>query len=243
MAYEEYNDLFIKAQENKSKYRLFTFDIIGSKKMNKTDRLIAQYDIRFLIERVFFDISELEKVLNKPILIKEPGFGSVFDVNVINDFAFRYEPFLFGDCIGLTIYNGSIEPQIVYDIFDMNKKELNLKFDFHKSNILYQTNDYSDGNVQYFRGYAINLSQNIHKLENYKLRKYLKDDFIVNNDIISNHMNVVKKHHECAIKNAIKLLSTNTNSFKAGIMYNDGRYIIKDSEVNTDYIKRLKLNN
>ena len=243
MAYEEYNDLLIKAQHENSEYRVFTFDIIGSKNMSKYDRYIAQYDIIFLIERVYADIKELEKTLNIEILIKEPGFGSFFDTNIQNDFSYRYEPFLFGDTIGLTIYNGSVDPLIIYEIFDYNKEEMNLKYDFHKCNLLYQTNDYHEGNTKYFRGYAIHAAEELHKRKNDEIRNSINDRNIVDNEEIKRYMYIVKTNHQKAINNAINLLSTHNENFLAGIMDKRGNYIIKDLYIKEKYKKLLKIDN
>ena len=160
MPYEDYNNLLLMCQ-NYGQYRVFTFDIVNSSKMNTEERTQAQLNIRKLIERTYQDLYILGFELRRQILLD--------DID-----GFRYEQrgrlphdwFEFGDAVGLTIHNKSINPQVVYTIFNMNKDELQIDLDFHYSTLAYETNDYTKGSRRYYRGYAIQSSLSMHKEKN-----------------------------------------------------------------------------
>ena len=75
---QHYLDLFIKNQ-GRGKYQMFTFDIKNSKEMCREERELAQYQIIELIERIYFDLKNLEKKLNKQILIDRDNYGNIFE--------------------------------------------------------------------------------------------------------------------------------------------------------------------
>ena len=154
-----YKKLFIENQ-GKGKYLMFTFDIKDSKLMESKVRLIAQYQIIELVERIYQDLIMLEKELDKEILIHDINYKKIMD-GCDNTFAHRHEPFILGDMVGITILTNSIPPEVVLSIFDLNKKELDITFDFHISYGNYETDDYGLGGVEAFRGYAITILSNV----------------------------------------------------------------------------------
>lgn len=170
-----YLDLFLKCQE-KGKYRIFTFDIKNSKQMK--NRYQAQVQIFNLIDNIYSDLKQLEIKLNKKILLDEEGYTHYTEVNN-GGFAFKYEPFNIGDMVGLTIYNGSIDTDIVYEIFEKNKKQLNIDFDFNINSGVYETDDYGQGNKECFRGYCIQIVSNLHKEEYKNVRKSMEKKYTI----------------------------------------------------------------
>lgn len=169
-----YIDLFFKCQET-GKYRIFTFDIKNSKKMK--NRYQAQLQIFNLIDNIYKDLKQLEIKLDKKILLDEEGYTHYTQKNENSGFAFKYEPFVIGDMVGLTIYNGSIDNDIIYEIFEKNKKQLNIDFDFHINSGVYETDDYGLGNKECFRGYCIQIVSNLHK-EGYKnVREHIEKKY------------------------------------------------------------------
>ena len=168
-----YVDLFLKCQES-GKYRIFTFDIKNSQQMNNEKRYIAQKQIFSLIDNIYNDLKKIEETQDKKILLNEEGYTHFKEQNKNSGFAFKYEPFCIGDMVGLTIYNGSIDNDVVYQIFEKNKKELNIDFDFHINSGVYETDDYGLGVQKGFRGYCIQIVSNLHKKEYDNVRKTIE---------------------------------------------------------------------
>lgn len=163
MSTYEYIDLCKKAQNSNSKYRVFTFDIINSKKMNKEVRNIASYKMELLMLKIYNEILNIEKIKNKEILLKEDVVSYKERFLVDRKFEMLYEPFLFADTFGFTVYNGSIEEEVVLEIFEKYKQELEIDFSFHVNNMCYETNDYGLGGILFFRGYAIDICSALNK--------------------------------------------------------------------------------
>ena len=65
MSTYEYIDLCEKAQNKNSLYRVYTFDIIDSKKMSKEDRNIASYKMDALMFKMYDEILDFEKRKDK----------------------------------------------------------------------------------------------------------------------------------------------------------------------------------
>jgi len=172
MSTHEYNDLFLKCQET-GKYHLFTFDIKGSKKIPKKERLEAQYKLIELSLMMYRMIQEKEKIENKNILVFEKDFVKLGDPK-LNVFGYKQEPFLFGDLIGFTVYRETITNDEVIEIFNRCKKKLEIDFEFHIADGYYETNNWVEGKEKYFRGYCIDLLSNLHKPYNKEVRKKLQ---------------------------------------------------------------------
>ena len=172
MSTHEYNDLFLKCQ-NTGIYHVFTFDIAGSKKMERKTRYDAQYKIMELAMMMYKIIEKKELKENKKILVFEDEFTKLGEYR-LNVFGYKQEPFIFGDLIGLTVYRDSITTQEVIDIFNKCKKKLEIDFEFHIADGYYETNDWVEGKDKYFRGYCIDLLSNLHKPYNKEVRKKLQ---------------------------------------------------------------------
>ena len=172
MSTHEYNDLFLKCQ-NTGIYHVFTFDIAGSKKMERKTRYDAQYKIMELAMMMYKIIEKKELKENKKILVFEDEFTKLGEYR-LNVFGYKQEPFIFGDLIGLTVYRDSITTQEVIDIFNKCKKKLEIDFEFHIADGYYETNDWVEGKNKYFRGYCIDLLSNLHKPYNEEVRKKLQ---------------------------------------------------------------------
>ena len=193
-----YKKLFIENQ-GKGKYLMFTFDIKDSKLMESKVRLIAQYQIIELVERIYQDLIMLEKELDKEILIHDINYKKIMD-GCDNTFAHRHEPFILGDMVGITILTNSIPPEVVLSIFDLNKKELDITFDFHISYGNYETDDYGLGGVEAFRGYAITILSNAHKSSFKDLN--LKYERTISDEELNGYMNLIEINHLEAVKKA-----------------------------------------
>lgn len=177
MATSEYNDLFLLCQET-GKYHMFTFDIVNSKKMDNLTRKIAQEKLIDLMRSIYQVIFEIQEKTGKQILVFEEDFVT-FDSNLpLKGFGMKREPFLIGDTFGFTIYRDSLDKDVVLSIYEYFRVSLNIDFDLHINDGYYETNDYSEGNTKYFRGYCLDALSNFHKDKNVKeinkLRKRLQ---------------------------------------------------------------------
>ena len=112
MSTHEYNDLFLKCQDT-GIYHVFTFDIKNSKKMTKTERIIAQYKLIKLSVLMYQEIENIEKKENSKILVFEKDFTYIGESRK-NVFGYKQEPFIYGDLIGFTVYRDKIEKRIRY---------------------------------------------------------------------------------------------------------------------------------
>lgn len=164
MSTYEYYDLCEKAQNNKkSKYHVFVFDITHSRNMSREERCIAQYNMEKLMLRIYNEIKNMEEIEGKEILLREDVVSYEERSTVSNKFGLLYEPFLFADTFGFTVYSGSISDEEVLEIYNRCKLEMGIDFDFHVNNLYYETNDYGEGCELFFRGYAIDMASTMHK--------------------------------------------------------------------------------
>lgn len=173
MSTEEYNDLFLKCQ-NKGKYHMFVFDMIGSKNMTRQYRYEAQDKMVKLMDRMYKTIEQIQESTNRKILVFDDDFVTFKSGLPYKGFGFKQEPFLFADTFGFTIYKGSLDKEIIYSIYEYFKSLLQIDFDFHITDGYYETNDWVQGHDKYFRGYCIDLLSNLHKDYNKEVRKALQ---------------------------------------------------------------------
>ncbi len=210
MSYIEYNDLLVKCQ-NDGLFRVFTFDIVGSRQMEEQEAIKAHENAIILIERLYQDLNYLQDELCEQILIDDLGFKTPLDgENMPNDWQIPYDWFMIGDTVGLTIYNGTVSPQVVNKLFDLNKKELKIDTEFHKYDVVYETNKYEEGHDKYFRGYAIHMSANMHKKDNELLRwkvNRLKSTMLFNEEAMNRYMELARKKHQSAVEKATSRLN------------------------------------
>ena len=163
MSTYEYIDLCEKAQNLKSKYHVFTFDIVDSKRMSKEDRIEASYKIEKLMLLMYKELELREKIENKKILLKKDIVPYEERLKVDKKFGVLYEPFFFANTFGFTVYTNSISEDDIYELFEKYKNILGITYMFHFNNLYYETNDYGLGGKCFFRGYAIDICSNLHK--------------------------------------------------------------------------------
>lgn len=162
----EYNDLFLKCQET-GMYHVFGFDIKDSKSLE--NRYEVQEKLIQMILNIHKRIQEKEQQENKKILVFENDFVSMGEKT--NGFGLKQEPFIVGDFVGLTTYRDSISKEEVLNIFKEEKEKQNLDVEFHIADGYYETNDYTEANTKYFRGYCIDVLMRLHKKEYKKIRE------------------------------------------------------------------------
>ena len=170
MSSYEYNDLFLKCQ-NTAPYHVFTFDIVGSKKMK--DRNQAQKQLQKLALLTYKCLEQLEKEKGIKILVRPFYQPNASKTGYTQE---NKEPVIIGDLLYFTIYRGTLTREEVLEIFNCCKAELNINFEFHYADGYYETNDWREGQDKYFRGYCIETLSTLHKDYNKTLRKKLENN-------------------------------------------------------------------
>ena len=148
MSWEEYNDMYEKAQIN-GKCHMYVFDMKNSKEILKDEYIYNK--LTDLLNLTYAKIQDLEKKRKIKIL-----HMSEF-LNVDNSRGDTIEPIHFmGDLLVFTTIRDSIYREEVYKLFKESKKELDLKhYQFHFADGYYETDNYIEANKEYFRGYCI----------------------------------------------------------------------------------------
>ncbi|MBE5745937.1 MAG: hypothetical protein E7359_01430 [Clostridiales bacterium] len=157
MSYFEYDDLYLKAQQNKNaKYIAFCFDISNSKLMESRERLTAQIKSFETIDLVIKCLNKLEDKENKKILLDEKPVQKVESIIKTKDKTFSYlnNPcVLFGDSFVFYCYNKSISPEDFLKIFQACCNQARNKTKYHFNLGHFETLNYEDANKQYYIGY------------------------------------------------------------------------------------------
>jgi len=161
VSYDEYNDMYLKCQST-APYKMYTYDVINSKVMN--DKNLCN-NLFKLINLVIYKIMLIEERTNKKILYYNNDL--VFDINKIDKSECfdlnNLEPILLGDAIAFTVYRDTISDELVDNIFEQSKNELNIIYEFHKASGYYETNNWIEGHDKYYRGYCFQYLTNKHK--------------------------------------------------------------------------------
>ena len=162
MSTREYHDLFLKCQGT-GKYQMFCFDRVNSRYEDTKIKQSIQDKMIELMNAIYLSLQEIEKLKNEKILVFEEGFVSFGSEEKAKGFGYKYEPFIFGDAFGFTIYGNSLDKNIVLKLFEYHKKRLKIDFEFHIMDGYYETNDYNQRHTKYFRSYCLDVIMNYHK--------------------------------------------------------------------------------
>ena len=157
MSYDEYSDLFDKAQKNDTKYVAFVFDIKGSKKMSDDDRYIAQIKTFETIDLMTKKLKLLEKAYNRQILVRDDKLLPVLDSIRKNtgETVMTNPAFKMGDCFAFFCYNHSISEDLFKKLFIRCTKEVDNKCPYHFACGKFETLDYAEGGGRYYIGYIM----------------------------------------------------------------------------------------
>lgn len=174
MSTYEYTDMFIERQD-KGEYHMFVFDIVGSKKMSHETRRRAQVQMEELMKKIYNKIKQIENYSKAKILVMNIDGIVPYEERqkVDKKFGMLFEPWLFGDTFGFTIYKNSLPKETILYIYKKYKQELNITFDFHVADAYYETNKWEEGSELFFRGYCMDILSNYHKdyYKHLKIRK------------------------------------------------------------------------
>lgn len=159
MSYFEYDDLYLKAQQNKNaKYIAFCFDIRNSKLMGSNERLTAQIKSFETIDLVIQCLNQLEEKENKKILLDEKPVQKLNNILKTKDKTYSYlnNPcVLFGDSFVFYCYNNSITPDDFLKIFQACCNEARNKTKYHFNLGVFETLNYNEANNEYYIGYLV----------------------------------------------------------------------------------------
>ncbi len=165
MAYEEYFDLYLKAQENPdAPYYMVSFDVIGSQQMTAEENIQMHENHNIIMQFVYNKLLESEKILNKQVVIKDERFFKPWDRSSGLTWNGNYmDPFRLGDCFQFTVYRDTISKEQIIEWVNYCAKKLNMNEEFHIADGYYETNDYGEGGTKFFRGYCIQTLETLHK--------------------------------------------------------------------------------
>ena len=165
MAYNEYLDLYFKAQKNeKAPYYVVSFDTVNSKNISPDDRKSLQNNIFVITKYVYSKLLEKEKETGKKIIIDDESFFRPWDIKEDANGNFM-DPVIYGDSFQFTVLRDTISKEEIISLVNECSKTLDIKEEFHISDGYYETNEYSDGNKKLFRGYLLQILANLHKEE------------------------------------------------------------------------------
>lgn len=164
MSTSEYIDMFTERQD-KGIYHMFVFDIVNSKKMKPETRKNAQIQMKELMNKIYNEIKQIEVLSQEKILVMDIDSIVPYEEQqkVRYKFGMLFEPWIFGDTFGFTIYRNSLPKEVILSIYKKYKQKLNIPFDFHIADGYYETNKYEEGSDLFFRGYCIDILSNYHK--------------------------------------------------------------------------------
>ena len=175
MAYEEYLDLYLLAQDNpNAAYYVVSFDVINSKQLSLEKRTILQENIGIIIKSIYNKLLEKQKELNIQTVITDERFIRPWDSRTYHWNGTYVDPFVFGDCFSFTVLRNTVtKDEIVKWVYDY-KQELNMEEDFHIADGYYETNDFAEGNSLFYRGYCLQTLESLYKPQIQKELKKIK---------------------------------------------------------------------
>ena len=163
MSYDEYLDLYLSTQERPDAlFHVISFDIVNSRLIPANERKLLQEKIYIITEYVYNKLLEKEKETCKQIVIKDERFYRPWDNNKNNNGNFS-DPVIFGDSFQFTILKDTVSKDYIVELVNIIKNELNIQEEFHITDGYYETNEYEEGLNKLYRGYCLQILQNLHK--------------------------------------------------------------------------------
>lgn len=177
MAFQEYYDLYLLAQENpNAPYYVVSFDTIDSKKLPPDKRTKLTDNMLIIMSYVYDKLLMKEKEINKQVVIKDERFYTPWAPKKSYMRNGNYmDPSLLGDNFAFTVLRDTITKVEIIEWVNECKTRLNMEEQFHISDGYYETNEYGEGNIKLYRGYCLQILERLHKSEVQKeLRKIKK---------------------------------------------------------------------
>ena len=158
MSYEEYNDLYLKAQRSDAKFIAFVLDIKESREMDNKTRYNAQIKTFETLNLLIESINLLEQKNNVKILVNDLPVKRVKKITEVNSSGFAYlnNPcVVFGDSFAFYCYNNALEEKQFRALLKNCAKVCNNETQYHFNSAKFETLNYEEGNNKYYLGYAI----------------------------------------------------------------------------------------
>lgn len=166
MAYEEYLDLYLAAQEKSDAlYYVVSFDVVGSKMLSPEKRKKLQENIYVIVKYVYNKLIIREVDLNRPVLIEDDRFVRPWDTKMGLKYGYFMDPFVYGDCFQFTVLRNTVTKEEIVDLVDNCKNHLKMDEEFHVADGYYETNNYVDSHIKLFRGDCLHILESMHKEE------------------------------------------------------------------------------
>lgn len=163
MLEDKYYDIYLLAQKNlDALYYVVSFDIVNSKLLSPKERYQAQINIIMIVKYVYDKLLESEKKLNKQVVLKDKRFVRPWDIK--NKYNGNFiDPLIFGDSFSFTVMRDTVTKDEIVNLVNKCKESINMKENFHIADGYYETNEYEEGNRILYRGYCLQILQNMHK--------------------------------------------------------------------------------
>lgn len=158
MSYDEYNDLYAKAQKNQNApYVCFSLDLVGCKKLDGEQFCKQQDRMIQTMKDIVAYIKRYEQKTNTKILLCDKNVKiSVDIIDSISPVTYYNNPcILSGDFYALYVYNNTVTEKTFENLFLHFAKKNNLNFDYHFQSAKFEATDYKDGNKKYYLGYCV----------------------------------------------------------------------------------------
>lgn len=160
MSYDEYNDLYAKAQKNQNApYVCFSLDLIGCKKLDGEQFCKQQDGMMQTMKDIVAYIKHFEQKTNTKILLCDKNVKIIDDIGSIDSkspVAYYNNPcILSGDFYAFYFYNNTITEKAFENLFLHFAKKNNLNFDYHFQSAKFETTEYKYVNKKYYLGYCV----------------------------------------------------------------------------------------
>lgn len=161
MSYEEYNDLFVKAQKNKkAPFVCFSLDLVNSKSLSDKQALKQQQDMIQTMKDMVEYIKLCELKTNTKILLNNQNVKINKNIVGGNSVAYYNNPcILSGDFYAFYVYNNTILQKDFINLFLHFAKANNISYDYHFQSAKFETTEYRCGNQKYYLGYCVGYLQ------------------------------------------------------------------------------------
>lgn len=158
MAYSEYLDLFILAQDNPDAlYYIVSFDTVNSKQIPVDKRRILQDNIYEIMRYVYGKLLDKEKELNRQVVIKDGRFIRPWDQKTLSYNGNFIDPSVLGDNFQFTVLRDTVSKDEIVEWVNEMKRKLNIDAEFFISDAYYETNEYKEGSTKLYRGYCLQI--------------------------------------------------------------------------------------
>ena len=179
MSYEEYNDLFVKAQKNKdAPFVCFSLDLVNSRNLSNKQAFKQQQamiqTMKDIVEYIkMYEIKTNTKILlnDKNVKINKNVIGGSKDVTYYNN-----PCILSGDFYAFYVYNNTISQNDFINLFLHFAKANNINYDYHFQSAKFETTDYICGNEKYYLGYCVGYLQHNKKGKIISVSNQLEQD-------------------------------------------------------------------